>query len=105
MMTLNIPLVIGIAIVFMQIFGSFFGALLTRVLLNNGAFFEAFIGLGILRDGEGLPMGSLKQHHSSDYSAVRESESVGPQILASFAPISEDPEEPLFGSRFQVFSY
>lgn len=46
-MTLNVRLVAGISMIFVQIFGSFFGALLTRTTLSGVGFMDAFISLGI----------------------------------------------------------
>lgn len=47
MLTLNVRLIAGIYIIFVQLFGAFFGALLTRIMLSGVAFMDAFNALGI----------------------------------------------------------
>lgn len=47
LLTLNIRLIGGISIIFVQLFGAFFGSLLTRTMLSGVAFMDAFISLGI----------------------------------------------------------
>ena len=47
-MTLNIRIIPGIAIIFVQLFGAFFGALLSRSVLRSVTFVDAFSTLGIV---------------------------------------------------------
>lgn len=47
-MTLNLRVIAGFVIVFVQLFGAFFGALLTRAMLRSSAFVDAFSFLGVI---------------------------------------------------------
>uniref|UniRef100_A0AC35GHZ9 Uncharacterized protein n=1 Tax=Panagrolaimus sp. PS1159 TaxID=55785 RepID=A0AC35GHZ9_9BILA len=48
MMTLNMRLIPGIVIIFVQFFGAFFGSLLSRAMIRSSTFLDAFTNLGIV---------------------------------------------------------
>jgi len=85
LLSLDLRLFIGLAYMFVQFFGSFFGALLTRATLSSVGFMDTFIALGILR-------------RNSDYNP--------PQPLSSpfdlYATSGFIGPESVFANRFQV---
>lgn len=48
-LTGQLKLVIGVALMFSQVFGSFFGAVFTRVVLSSYSYADLFTALGLLR--------------------------------------------------------
>lgn len=48
-LTLNVRIVFGSSLIFVQFFGAFFGALLTKTALSQNEFMDSFIGLGIIK--------------------------------------------------------
>uniref|UniRef100_A0A914CEX0 Uncharacterized protein n=1 Tax=Acrobeloides nanus TaxID=290746 RepID=A0A914CEX0_9BILA len=47
-LTLDTKIILGLGLIFVQFFGAFFGALLTRAVMKSSAFINTFVSLGLL---------------------------------------------------------